>query len=289
MPARTLKTSILVALLALQTYGQAPSPTPKFEVASLKPALSPMQLREKGLPPKQPIKNPSRFEMYNVSMRVLLRQVYQLDEYQKLQAPDWIDKEFFSVAAKLPNGAKQEQAPEMLRALLAERCKLAAHWETAEGTGYILSVGKDGPKLKKTPADEGPNTNWPVPSSGNGRSVVGAGQTAHGWLVEYRVGDHLELVVQGFTITELLNNFLVKKELDAPIVDRTALTGLYDFRLPMAGLWFPKASNQTTEAADPAEADIFKSMEKLGLKLEKRKVPIKHLVVDRLERVPTGN
>ena len=288
MPTGTLKTSTLMVLLGLQTYGQAPSAPPKVEVASLKPALSPMQLREKGLPPKQPINNPSRFEMYNVSMRVLLRQVYQLDEYQKLQASDWIDKEFFSVAAKLPNGAKQGQVPEMLRALLAERCKLAAHWETAEGTGYILSVGKDGPKLKKTPADEGPNTNWPVPN-GNGRSVVGAGQTARGWLVEYRVGNHVELAVQGFTITELLDNYFVKRELDAPIVDRTELTGPYDFRLPMAGLWSQELPTKLRGPPIPLALTFFQSMEKSGLKLERRKVPVKHLVVDRLERVPTGN
>jgi uncharacterized protein (TIGR03435 family) len=125
MPARALKTNTLMVFLALQTYGQAPSATPKFEVASLSPAISPMQLRERGQPPKQPINNPSRFEMYNISMRVLLHQEYQLDEYQKLQAPDWVDKEFFSIAAKLPNGAKQGQAPEMLRTLLEERCKLA--------------------------------------------------------------------------------------------------------------------------------------------------------------------
>ena len=141
MAARTLKTSTLMVLLGLQPYGQAPSTTPNFEVASLKPALRPMQLREKGLPPKQPIGNPTRFEMYNVSMRVLLRQAYQLKDYQKIQVADWIDKDFYSVTAKLPYGARQEQAPEMLRALLAERCKLSAHWETAEETGYILSVG----------------------------------------------------------------------------------------------------------------------------------------------------
>lgn len=277
-----------MVLLGLQTYGQAPSATPKFEVASLKPALSPIQLREKGLPPKQPIINPSRFEMYNVSMRVLLREAYQLKDYQKRQAADWIDKDFFSVTARLPNGATQEQAPEMLRALLAERCKLAAHWETSEQTGYILSVGKDGPKMKKTAADAGPNTNWPVPN-GKGRTLVGAGQTAHGWVAEYRVGDHYELVVQGFTISELLNNAFVSRELDAPIIDRTELTGFYDFRLPVPGLWFKRPSDKTAEASDPVGADIFKSMEMLGLKLEKRKVPVKHLAVDRLERVPIGN
>ena len=142
--------------------------------------------------------------------------------------------------------------------------------------------------MKKTAPDAGPNSNWPVPN-GNGRTLVGAGQTAHGWLAEYRVGDRYELVAQGFTISELLNNQFVSRELDAPITDRTELTGFHDFRLPVAGLWLKRPSDKTAEASDPAGADIFKSMEMLGLKLEKRKVPVKHLVVDRLERVPTGN
>jgi uncharacterized protein (TIGR03435 family) len=86
----------------------------------------------------------------------------------------------------------------------------------------------------------------------------------------------------------------LRREMDGPVIDMTGLTGLYDLSLPVPGMWlrnFPMAKtwDDAAEPSDPAGVDLFKSLEKLGLKLEKRKVPIKQLVVDRAERVPIGN
>jgi uncharacterized protein (TIGR03435 family) len=83
-----------------------------------------------------------------------------------------------------------------------------------------------------------------------------------------------------------------------PVVDKTGLTGVWDFNLRFSNL---SASNAGSAAsADPpltgldAPADSAPTLlgafeTQLGLKLESTKGPIKALVVDRLNRVPTEN
>ena len=56
----------------------------------------------------------------------------------------------FDIAARLPEGATKDDVPEMLRALLVERFKLAAHREKSEQPVLGLVVGKGGPKLKES-------------------------------------------------------------------------------------------------------------------------------------------
>jgi uncharacterized protein (TIGR03435 family) len=228
--------------------------------------------------------------MYNVSMRVLLRAAYKLDDSQKISGADWIDNEFFDVVAKLPDGARQDQAPEMLRALLAERCKLVAHWESREEKAYTLSVGNDGPKLKAAAPNASANSTWP--RDGGGRTFIGGGQTPHGWIAYFRLNGHYVIEGSGIAVADILP--LLRREVDGPIVDMTGLKGLYDLSLPVPGLWLrnrsmAKSWGDDAEPSDPAEVDLFKSFENLGLKLEKRAVPIKQVAIDHAEKVPIGN
>lgn len=67
-----------------------------------------------------------------------------------ITGPDWIigpGSPRFDIAAKLPQGATEEQIPAMLQALLVDRFKLAYHLETKEQPGYGLVVAKGGLKL----------------------------------------------------------------------------------------------------------------------------------------------
>jgi len=60
-----------------------------------------------------------------------------------------MDDERFDIEAKLPGGAKQAEANEMLQALLAERFGLELHHEPRESSGFALVVSKQGPKLEE--------------------------------------------------------------------------------------------------------------------------------------------
>jgi uncharacterized protein (TIGR03435 family) len=43
------------------------------------------------------------------------------------------------------------------------------------------------------------------------------------------------------------------------------------------------------QASDPSGSSIFASVQNLGLRLEPRKMPLEHIVVDHLEKTPTEN
>jgi uncharacterized protein (TIGR03435 family) len=74
--------------------------------------------------------------------------------------------------------------------------------------------------------------------------------------------------------------------------DFTGLPGTYDIDLS----WTPDPAFERTGEAHPADPpvnakpDVFTAIrESLGLKLEPRKEPVETLVIDHIERVPTGN
>jgi uncharacterized protein (TIGR03435 family) len=86
-----------------------------------------------------------------VSLKDLIAIAYAVKAFQ-ITGPAWLATERFDIVAKMPDGASKDDAPKMLQALLAERFKLAAHRDTQEHPVLALVVGKDGPKLKESPA-----------------------------------------------------------------------------------------------------------------------------------------
>jgi uncharacterized protein (TIGR03435 family) len=74
--------------------------------------------------------------------------------------------------------------------------------------------------------------------------------------------------------------------LNRRVIDKTGLTGHYDFRLE----WTPEAAASPDAPGDvPAGASIFTAIqEQLGLRLESAKAPVDTLVVVKAER-PSEN
>ena len=74
--------------------------------------------------------------------------------------------------------------------------------------------------------------------------------------------------------------------LERPVLDRTGLTGTYDFTLE----WTPDTHNSATPDADTSSGSTFLEAlkEQLGLKLEAQKGPIDFIVVDHIEH-PSAN
>ena len=71
-------------------------------------------------------------------------------------------------------------------------------------------------------------------------------------------------------------------KLGRPVVDMTGIKGAYDFTL--------KWSSDAALADGSTSPSIFTALqEQLGLRLEARKTAFSILVVDRMERTPTGN
>jgi uncharacterized protein (TIGR03435 family) len=95
----------------------------------------------------------------------------------------------------------------------------------------------------------------------------------------------------------------LERFVDRPVVDQTGLTGKYKISLDLsmadmmaaaraAGMNVPAGAGfPGSPAAGPADpgggVSIFKSVEKMGLKLEPRKLSVDYLVIDHLEKTPT--
>jgi uncharacterized protein (TIGR03435 family) len=99
--------------------------------------------------------SPSQAEYNHMLLRDLIAMAYNVKAYQ-ITGPPWLATERFDIVAKMPDGASKDDAPKFLQALLVERFKLAAHRDTQEHPVLALVVGKDGSKLKESPAPPAP-------------------------------------------------------------------------------------------------------------------------------------
>jgi uncharacterized protein (TIGR03435 family) len=139
--ARSALLALAVSLPAYAQTPQAPTAGPAFEVASVKPNTSSDGRIMLGIQPG------GRFTATNVPLRMLIRNAYQLQDFQVI-GPDWIRSERFDILAKAegdispapPGQAGPVQL--MLRSLLAERFALQAHSETRELPIFALVAAR---------------------------------------------------------------------------------------------------------------------------------------------------
>jgi uncharacterized protein (TIGR03435 family) len=279
---------LLLILLAALAAQNAP---PAFEAASVKPAqrMTP-SLRIAG------------GQVTGIAtMKTLLRWAFDLRPYQ-LSGPAWIETERYEIAAKLPAGATREQVPAMLQALLAERFGLAAHRETRELPVYSLVVAKSGPTLKSSAAGEDGAGKPKLVRGANGYPEVAPGsEVPRTYQVVLGGPDGLlyKLWARRETMQQLADR--LSSQLARAVVDRTGLRGGYDFSLS----WTIEATGGVVPRTEPPpdEIEMYPSpvlkdpglslftavQSQLGLRLEAGKGPLEMLVVDKIERTPTGN
>jgi uncharacterized protein (TIGR03435 family) len=280
-----MKTSVtgigLVLISACAAFGQ-PTSNLRFEVASIKPAdpqeMGRMMVGMGG--------DPGRINYTSVSLKNVLMRAYRVRVYQ-ITGPSWIDSERYNITAKLPEGATQDQVPEMLQNLLADRFKLTLHRETRDQSVYALVTGKNGHRLQKSEIEAPP----PGP---NGPAGGGRGGTR--MMV---ANGHIE--AKGATLPALSD--MLSNLLDRPVIDKTGVEGAYDITLDvsmdeLAGMRKMGARMGPGPGPGPGGpapesegggGSIFSAIQSLGLKLDTRKLPIDYLVVDSAEKTPTEN
>lgn len=186
--------------------------------------------------------------------------------------PEWARQERYDVTAKVGDAdvaafrkiTDPVQRMPMLQKILEERFNLKFHYEMKELPVYALVKGKSGIRMTEIQPALGSNGM----KDGGGREVT-RGQIKS-------MGQPMKPLVNALTM-----------ELKRVVVDRTGLTGNYNFTLK----WTP---NEGTPPAGDASDDlsapsIFTAVqEQLGLKLEPTKAPVQILVIDHLER-PSAN
>ena len=146
---RIIGRSILCLALAA---GAAPGQTkPAFEVATIKPSAPPdmSKIMSGQMPRIGAHIDGGRAEYLYSTLQGLMVAAYGVKPYQ-ITGPGWITQQRFDVVAKLPEGAKKDDAPRMLQSLLEDRFGLTAHRATVERPVLGMVVGKGGPKLRKS-------------------------------------------------------------------------------------------------------------------------------------------
>jgi uncharacterized protein (TIGR03435 family) len=230
-------------------------------------------------------------------------------EIDRIIGPAWIMENMgpnlYQIDATMPAGTTKAQFQLMMQSLLAERFHLEAHRETRSFPGYELVVTRDGPKLKESPSDapeRRADGSAILPPGPQMLTTVGRGMVRV-QAQEKPIGDLVKgmgrLIAQ--SLGEDMNDFASRKP---RVIDRTGLTGKYDFTIEFScegcnGMSANMAmsngsaggSQGSTDGAGSTLPNIFSALEKqLGLKLVKTKdIRLDVIVVDRVEKVPTGN
>jgi uncharacterized protein (TIGR03435 family) len=237
-----------------------------FEVAEIK-------INKSGPGPTSARLINGQARVVNAPMRLLIAAAFNLNPDAVTGGPGWLDSDRFDLAAKSTPDATEDQLRAMLKTLLIERVKLKAHVEERPTSAYALTVAKGGHKMKEsTPTN--PTDQKCGPADGS--------------------PEQIHIKCEHITMADLAKALqgMAPRYINMPVVDRTELKGLWAFQLD----WTPMAapggrggddSPQTIETA--GGLTMFDAVAKIGLKLEKAKLPVPIVVVDSVERVPVEN
>lgn len=304
-----LRVSAVTALVAFafvsaaapgQTGKPPAAPEPAFEVASLKPSgTTPSGPRGRGFIGGPGSADPERITGSFITLQGLLRQAYGVD-FDQIQGPSWLAEERYELAAKVPPGTTKEQVPLMLQALLQERFKLTLHHIQKDFPVYELTIAKGGLKItENTETLEPAKLRDPqLPPDPDGYPQIAPGKSG---MASNPVSGLNRMTARGMPLSMLLLQVrasvgtLTGPNTYAPgrIVDKTGLTGVYDFKLEFAGNMGIGSglSLPTGSGGEPTGGlTLVEAMEKqLGLKLTKSTAPYDVLVIDHAEKVPTEN
>ncbi len=272
--------------------------TPTFEVASVKRNTSGDGRMTMGMSVS------GQVTMTNIPLRQLIIRAYQLQNFQLIGGPGWLDSDRFDIIAKGEPNLPPARINLMLQSLLVERFKLVARTEKREMPIYALVLartdGKLGAGLRPAaidcaammtargragapppgapppgapPAGRGPGPGGPVGAGGCGMMMGPASFT----------GGSQPLAQLAMALSPRTGRI---------VVDKTGLSGMYDFDLQ----WTPEPGQggptgppppgaPPLPPIDPNGPSLFTALqEQLGLKLEPQRGPVDVLVIDRVEQ-----
>jgi uncharacterized protein (TIGR03435 family) len=223
--------------------------------------------------------------------------------------PDWVRSERFTIDAAADGGASAEtmRGP-MLLSLLEKRFKLKAHIESEQIPVFALALGSGGSKMRPaasgaceplpprpgTPFENGQPLNVLTPP--RNFALVRRGEKPSCGLWSQRNGPNMVFVAGEMPVDALVRQlgFWLGA---VPVIDRTGLTGRFNFLLEFVldantpGPNVPGAVLRDAGAAAdvPRAATIFDALaDQLGLRLERARAPREFIVIDHIER-PSPN
>ena len=270
---RALTGAGMAALLSTAAVGQSADSPPAFALADVhvspRSATSVMRVSSRA----------GRYEVRNATMVDLIRTAYTVDPENVLGGPSWLEYDRFDVVALVPPNTTPDTQKLMLRALLADRFKLAVRRDTKPAAGLVLVMGKGKHKLQEAadsnaaPGCQTQNIPAPARSGGPGQFVLPMiGLACHNVTMQ-RLAADLKTLSNGYVTNAVL--------------DQTGLQGSWDVELrftqrALLGIAATMDGASATSLSDAVD-------KQLGLKLEERDIPTPVLVVEQVNAKPTAN
>jgi uncharacterized protein (TIGR03435 family) len=271
---------LMFAMAVMPSTSQTPAEKRMFEVATIKPSVD-------NRPPSFQAQPVGRFLMGG-PLKLMLALAYSMRDYQISGGPSWVATDRWDLQAKAPEGSippglatPGPATPNhplllMLQSLLEDRFQLKMRHEMREEPVYELTVAKNGSKMKLSSDQSspeilaGPTAADPIP---RGRMTI-RGTTLQG---------------NAIPIAELIS--ILADITKRPIINKTGLSGLYDFKLEWSSdLGLAAGQNGQSTAPPNASGPSFTTaiQEQLGLKLESSEGNVDVLVIDSVSK-PTEN
>jgi uncharacterized protein (TIGR03435 family) len=267
-----------VVVLAF-TCGLLAQGGPTFDVVSVKANRAGITA-----PARAGVQPGERVSFENVTVRTVIQVAYQ-PIAEIAGGPAWIGEagspsgDRFDIEARTDHAATAEELRVMLRRLLAERFDLKVHTETQERPAYALVLARRDGRL-------GPNLHVAEKDCATLRREVGYPTGRPCGLADGANNPALgRLHMRGFTLDQLAGP--VAREVGRPVVDKTGMSGSFDWTLT----WTPQRflqgpfDRERFATVDPNGPSIFTALEEqLGLKLQADETSVDVIVIDHIER-----
>ncbi len=285
-----MKSIVALVAFVVPMFSQSSAAVrPSFEVASIKSnsTARPRVADEPG----------GRFVASGVPLQVLIGNAYRGTIIEFSSKPSWVDTDLWDIEAKAPEGSvpprtgppdmsKPDTMALMLQSLLEDRFQMKMHRETKEVPTYEVTVAKGGLKMKFSEDQTPPTLPAPAAPPRGGGAPRGGMRMAGG---DFE-GSAVSMTNIVLMIGQLTGRW---------VVDKTGVTGFYDFRLQ----WTPDpfaaplpfeprgaaAAGAAPPSADPSGPSVITAVqEQLGLRIESTKAPMEVLIIDSVQK-PSAN
>jgi bla regulator protein blaR1 len=272
-------------------------PTMVFDVVSIHPSKSGgFKLPDFDMTPGDRWTHNGNLYTADVPVTAYIGFAYDLwlsaDQLDALVAhrPSWVGHENIQIEMRASGDPTKEQVRMMMRSMLADRFKLAVHFEPQTRRVFALTTGKSG-KL-------GPNlrlhADGPPCDMSNLSAIRRGGDDFESLLPPtcgtYRIipkPNHIKAISAREVTMPLIASFIASNsDVGGIVVDQTGLQGTYDFSLEWLPLQSLSDSTGNETGLGPALSQSIE--QQLGLKLINTKSNISTLIVDNIER-PTEN
>jgi uncharacterized protein (TIGR03435 family) len=225
---------------------------------------------------------PDGFKAANTSLLGIIQEAYGVQANQIAGAPDWVTTSAYDIEVKMEGSSDKETDPRLrqpeirsqLQMILADRFKLALHHDTKVLPTYALEVGENGSQLQPTKYADYPDT-----------ATGPDGKAIHRMMMMQQDGGGsvMGIGAQKTSLAEFTK--ILSMQLGKKVVDKTGLTGQYDFNLHWS-----RAAADTDASDNTAGPSLFTAIqEQLGLKLVPQQGPVDVLVVDHVEKPEAGS